>query len=110
MMPLPAAAHAAVAAETRQRRNASARARRLTRKEAEAWCAERDAEVQRFDHHGEWRWTIRVPGFFPVTSDTLEGAVRVLDFTIACWCDSSSTTHGPTGASLARYRALRETG
>jgi hypothetical protein len=106
MMALPALEHQRVQQETRQRRNASARARRLTRKEAEAWCAERDAEVQRFDHHGEWRWTIRVPGFFPVTSDTLERAVRALDATLSAFC-ASRATHGPTGASLARYRALR---
>ena len=103
---LSAADHQAVAAETRRRRNAHARSRRLSRKEAERWCAERDAEVQRFDHHGEWRWTVRVPGFFPVTSDTLERAVRALRDTQEAWL-ATRATHGPTGASLARYRALR---
>ena len=65
--------------------------------------------MQRLDHHGEWRWTIRVPGFLPVTSDTLERAVRALDATIAGWCESRASD-GPTGASLARYRALKEAG
>ena len=106
MMPLPAAAHAAVLRETKAARNAHARSRRLTHKEVERWVETMGAEVQRFDHHGEWRWTIRVPGFHPVTSDTLERAVRALDATLADWCESRAT-YGPTGASLARYRALR---
>ena len=109
MMALPALEHQRVQRETRQRRNASARERRLTRKEAERWCQTMGAEVQRFDHHGEWRWTIRVPGFHPVTSDTLERAVRALDQTLSAWCQSRAT-HGPTGASLERYRRLREAG
>jgi hypothetical protein len=109
MMALPAAAHAAVLRETKAARNAHARSRRLSRTQAERWCAEVGAEVQRFDHHGEWRWTIRVPGFHPVTSDTLERAVRTLDATISWWLEGRAT-HGPTGASLARYRALREAG
>ena len=109
MMALTALEHQRVQRETRQRRNASARARRLTRKDAEAWCQTMGAEVTRFDHHGEWRWTVRVPGFHPVTSDTLERAVRALDATIGWWCQSRAE-RGPTGASLARYRALREAG
>ena len=109
MMALTAAAHAAVLRETRQRRNASARERRLSRKEAERWCATMGAEVQRFDHHGEWRWTVRIPGFHPVTSDSLERAVRALDHTLTSWLEGRAT-HGSTGASLERYRALREAG
>ena len=103
---LSAAETRRVVRETKAARNAHARSRRLSRKEAEAWCTEVGAEVQRFDHHGEWRWTIRVPGFHPVTSDTLERAVRALDATIGWWLEGRAT-HGPTGASLARYRALR---
>jgi hypothetical protein len=103
---LPAVEHARVLRETKRARNAHARAMRFTRKEAERWVLEVGAEVQRWDHHGEWRWTVRVPGFFPVTSDTLERAVRALDGTIRHFCESRAT-HGPTGASLARYRALR---
>lgn len=94
-----------VVRETRQARNAHARSRRLSRKEAEAWCATTGAQVVRWAHHGEWRWTVRVPGFHPVTSDTLERAVRALDATIAAFC-ASRATHGSTGASLQRYREL----
>ena len=108
-MPLPAADHALVQRETRLRRNAHARSRRLSFKDAERWCATMGAVVQRWDHHGTWRWTIRVPGFHPVTSDTLERAVRTLDATIAHFCASAART-GSTGASLTRYRALREAG
>lgn len=107
-MALPMAEVRRVVRETKAARNAHARRHRQERTEAEAWCAEVGAEVRRWDHHGEWRWTIRVPGFFPVTSDTLERAVRALDGTIRHFCDSRAT-HGPTGASLARYRALRQT-
>ena len=106
MMALTALEHQRVQRETRQRRNASARARRLSRKEAERWCAAMGAEVQRFDHHGEWRWTVRVPGFFPATADSLERAVWALDINVTNALNGPAT-HGPTGASLARYRALR---
>ena len=108
-MPLPMAEVRRVQRETKAARNAHARSRRLSRKEAERWVETTGAEVQRWDHHGEWRWTIRVPGFFPVTSDTLERAVRTLDFIIGCWC-ATRAERGPTGASLARYRALKEAG
>ena len=103
-----AAEHALVKQETRRRRNAHARSVRLSFKEAQAWCQSTGAEVQRWDHHGEWRWTIRLPGFHPVTSDTLERAVRALDATIRAWC-ATSAERGPTGANLARYRARKET-
>ena len=106
-MALPAAAHAEVLRQTKEARNSHARQRRAERTQAEAWCAEVGAEVQRWAHHGDWRWTIRVPGFHPVTSDTLERAVRALDGTIAAFCESRAT-HGPTGASLSRLRAIRE--
>jgi hypothetical protein len=102
---LSAAEHAAVHEETKRRRNAHARALRFTRKAAALWVQAVGAEVQRWDHHGEWRWTIRVPGFHPVTSDTLERAVRTLDATITHFVESRAT-HGPTGASLLRLRAL----
>ena len=108
-MALPMAEVRRVVRETKAARNLSARSRRLSRTQAERWCAEVGAEVQRWDHHGEWRWTIRVPGFFPVTSDTLERAVRALDATIRHFVESRAT-HGPTGANLARYRALKEAG
>ena len=104
-----AAEHALVKQETRRRRNAHARSRRLSHKEAERWCQTMGAEVQRLAHHGDWRWTVRVPGFHPVTSDTLERAVRALDATICAFC-ASRAERGPTGASLARYRALKEAG
>lgn len=104
-MPLPAAEHAQVLRETKQARNASARHRRLSRKEADAWCGTMGAQVVRWAHHGEWRWTVRVPGFHPVTSDTLERAVRALDATLSAFCESRAT-HGSTGASLQRYREL----
>ena len=104
-MPLPAAEHAQVLRETKQARNAHARSRRLSRKEAEAWCETMGAQVVRWDHYGEWRWTLRVPGFHPVTSDTLERAVRALDATISAFC-TSRATHGSTGASLTRLRGL----
>ena len=107
VMPLPAAAHAQVLRETKARRNAGARQHRRTSKEAEAWCATMGAQVVRWAHHGEWRWTVRVPGFHPVTSDTLERAVRALDATISAFC-ASRATHGSTGASLQRYRELRD--
>ena len=103
---MPALEHARVAREVRAARNAHARRHRLSQKEAERWCQEAGAQVQRWDHHGEWRWTVRVPGFHPVTSDTLERAVRSLDATITHFCESRAT-HGPTGASLQRYRTLR---
>lgn len=103
---LTAAETRRVVRETKAARNAHARSRRLTRKEAERWVLEVGAEVQRWAHHGEWRWTVRVPGFHPVTSDTLERAVRALDATISAFC-ASRATHGSTGASLARYRRLR---
>lgn len=104
---LTAAEHALVKEATRRQRNAHARSRRLSRKEAEAWCQTTGAQVVRWAHHGEWRWTVRVPGFHPVTSDTLERAVRALDWTISAWC-ASRASEGPTGASLQRYRDLRD--
>jgi hypothetical protein len=107
-MALPMAEVRRVVRETRLARNAHARSVRLSRKEAQRWVQTTGAEVQRWDHHGEWRWTVRLPGFHPVTSDTLERAVRALDATISSWC-LSRAERGPTGASLARYRRLRET-
>ena len=106
MMALPMAEVRRVQRETKAARNAHARSRRLSRKDAEAWCQAMGAEVQRFDHHGEWRWTVRVPGFFPATADSLERAVWALDINVTNALNGPAT-HGPTGASLARYRALR---
>ena len=62
-MPLPAAEHARVQREQKDARNAPARRRRLTCKDAEAWCATMEADVQRWDHFGALRYTVRVPGF-----------------------------------------------
>jgi hypothetical protein len=111
-VPLPSAEVRRVVWETRHARNASARRQRQERTEAERWCAEVGAAVRRWPHFqgqpgGGWRYTLTVPGFHPVTADTLERAVRALDQTIAAWCEGPAQ-RGPTGAGLARYRRLRE--
>ena len=104
---LTAAEHAAVHEETKRRRNAHARAVRFTRKEAERWCQAMKATTSRWPHFGGVRYTVVVPGFHPVTAPTLEQCVAALDRTIGAWCESRAT-HGPTGASLSRLRAIRE--
>jgi hypothetical protein len=105
-VPLPLAEVQRVVRETKAARNASARRRRLSRKEAERWCQVMKATTSRWPHFGEVRYTVLVAGFHPVTALTLEQCVDRLDRTIAAWCEGPASK-GPTGASLARYRALR---
>lgn len=92
--------------ETRQRRNAHARSRRLTRKEAERWCAAHGAQVEPWPCGGVVLVRVRLPGFYEVVAPRLEQGVALLRPSVDAWC-AGPAQEGPTGASLARYRALR---
>jgi cellulase/cellobiase CelA1 len=102
-MTLTGAEHQRVKREAMDARNARARYRR-----AQRWCADLGVEVRPWrTPFGNPQYTLHAPGFHPVTSDTLEGAVAALDATISTWCESPTATHGPTGAKLDRLRAAR---
>ena len=101
MPALSTAEHQSVQQETKAARNAHASATRLSRKDAERWCAEVGAEVQRWDHHGEWRWTIRVPGLLPRHLGH-PGAGRARPGRDHLRVVRHEGERGPTGASLTR--------
>ena len=105
-MPLEAAEHRRVQAESRAYRNARGRRHLRDYADAKAWCDHYGATIRRDETPGGLLFTVSLPGFWPGTGKTLPLAVQGLAFNVITRL-ASGATRGPRGAKLDGLRAKR---